>query len=178
MQEIKSLFSHQLVKGLDSELEKIFKSAPHLPKKVVDVLVKIAPYLVLVSGLFMITGGLRSIFDVGSLNRIHTYFMGTPSIYFYLVGILQILTGVVSVMAYKPLKENDLQGWYMLFCLTLLELVMNLLSIFFLRGGLIGLLISLVLSFYILYEVKPAYQTAKVAKTIKKIVKQVKAKKK
>lgn len=178
MQEIKSLFSHQLVKGLDSELEKIFKSAPHLPKKVVEVLVKIAPYLVLISGLFMITGGLRSIFDVGSLNRVYTYFMGTPSIYYYVIGILQILAGAISVMAYKPLKNNDLQGWYMLFCLTMLELVMNLLSIFFLRDGLFGLLISLVISFYILYEVKPAYQSAKVVKAIKKIVKEVKAKKK
>ena len=167
MQKISSLFSHQLVKKLDKELDSVFKSVPHLPKKATEVLVKIAPYLVLVSGLFMITGGLRSIFGAQDFHRIFNLWRTVPSVYFYLTGLLQILAGIISLMAYEPLKNKKIEAWYILFCLSILVLVMNLISILFFRNGLFGLLFSLLISFYLLYEVKPEYSVAKIAKKSK-----------
>jgi uncharacterized membrane protein HdeD (DUF308 family) len=169
MTNIMPLFSHEIVKKLDKELEGVFKNTPHLPSKAVEILVKIAPYLILVSGLFMITGGLSTIFGTSTYNRMMTLFQGTPSFYFYLIGILQILVGIISIMAYKPLKNKEADGWYMLFCLNILELAMNLISVAFLRHGLFGLLLSLIVSFYILYEVKAEY-LATIVSTAKKIV--------
>ncbi|AKM81384.1 MAG: hypothetical protein UT13_C0001G0422 [Candidatus Pacebacteria bacterium GW2011_GWF2_38_9] len=162
MQKILSLFSHPLVKKLDRELEKVFSGVPHLPKKATEILVKIAPYLVLVSGLFMITGGLRSIFGAEDFHRIFNLWRTVPSVYFYITGLLQILAGAISLMAYKPLMNRKIEGWYILFCLSILELVMNLVSVIFFRNGLFGLLFSLLISFYVLYEVKSEYAVAKI----------------
>ena len=169
MTNIMPLFSHEIVKKLDKELEGVFKSAPHLPPKAIEILVKIAPYLILISGLFMITGGLSTIFGASTYNRMMTFFQGVPSLYFYIIGLLQVLVGAISLMAYKPLKNKEADGWYMLFCLNILELAMNLISVVFLRDGLFGLLLSLIISFYILYEVKTEY-LATLTSTVKKIV--------
>ena len=181
MQNIMSLFSHPAIKNLDKELEKIFKNAPHLPKKVTDVLVKIAPYLVLVSGLYLVTVGLRSIFGANDFYQTFNFWRGIPPVYFYLIGLLQILAGAISIVAYKLLKNREFAGWSALFGLTILELAMNVISVIFLRDGIFGLLLSLAVSLYILYEVKPEYSvvksaTVKVAKEIKKAKKEVKSK--
>ena len=173
MQNTTSLFSHPTIKNIDKELEKIFQNVPHLPKKAVEILAKIAPYLTLVSGLFLITGGLRSIFGANDYYRIFNFWKSIPPVYFYLTGLLQIVSGVVSVSIYKPLKNYELQGWFGLLCLSLLGLVMNLISVFFFRDGLFGLLFSLAISLYILYEVKPEYG---LAGTIMAKVEKVKAK--
>lgn len=181
MQNIMSLFSHPAIKNLDKELENIFQNAPHLPKKAIDILVKIAPYLVLISGLFLVTGGLRSIFGANDFYQTFNFWRGISPVYFYLIGLLQILAGAISIVAYKLLKNRDFAGWSALFGLTLLELAMNIISVIFLRDGIFGLLLSLVISLYILYEVKPEYgvvksAAAKVVKEVKKVKKEVKSK--
>lgn len=157
MQNITSLFSHKIIKDIDKELEKVFQNAPHLPKKAIEILAKIAPYITLVSGLFLITSGLRSIFGANDYYRIFNFWKGIPPIYFYLTGVLQIISGVVSVSIYKPLKNYELQGWFGLLCLSILGLIMNLISVFFFKDGLFSLLFSLLISLYILYEIKSEY---------------------
>ena len=173
MQKIISVFSHPMIKKLDIELEKVFENAPHLPKKVVDVLVKIIPYLILISGLFLITGGLRSIF--GSKNFYNIFYMwrGISPIYFYLVGSLQVVAGVISVMIYQPIKAKKVEGWFALLGLTILELLMNMISVVFLNGRIFGLLFGLLISLYFLYEIKSAYlpNIIKKTKSIKKSTK-------
>lgn len=181
MQNIISLFSHPIIKNLDKELSKVFENAPHLPKKVTEILAKIAPYLILISGLFLITGGLRSIFGAHDFYRIFNFWKGIPPFYFYVEGVFQILLGVISVIAYKPLKDRQMDGWYALFCLTALELFMNIFSVIFLRDGFFGLILSLAISLYILYEVKAEYGlvksvTQKVVKEVAKVKKAVKNK--
>jgi hypothetical protein len=193
MQNITSLFSHKIIKDIDNELEKVFQNVPHLPKKAVEILAKIAPYLTLVSGLFLITGGLRSIFGANDFYRIFNAWKGVPPLYFYLTGLLQILAGVISISIYKPLKNYELKGWFGLLCLSILGLVMNLVSVFFFKDGLFGLLFSLAVSLYILYEVKPEYglvgtiinkveevkaKVAKVKTEIKKVETEIKSKNK
>ncbi len=162
MQKIISVFSHPMLQKLDKELLKIFANAPHLPKKVVDVLVKIAPYLVLISGLFLISGGLRSIFGFKSLNNVLGFLVNIPSVYFYLIGLLQIVAGIISVAAYQPLKNNLMSGWLALLGLTILELLMNVVSVIFLGSGIFGLLLGLLISLYFLYELRDSYSPSQV----------------
>lgn len=181
MQNIMSLFSHPIIKNLDLELEKIFQNAPHLPKKAIDILVKITPYLVLISGLYFVVGGLRSIFGINNFYLIFNFWKGISPVYFYLIGLLQILAGAISIVAYKPLKNRGLVGWSALFGLTILELAMNIISVIFLGSGVFGLLLSLVISLFVLYEIKPEYgviqsATTKVVKEVKKVKKEVKSK--
>ncbi len=157
MLNLSPVLKHPTFQKLDQELEAVFANAPHLPKKVVDVLVKIAPYMMLVSGLFMITGGLQSIFGANSFYRMMDLWMNTPPFYFYLIGLLQIVAGALSIIAYQPLRSRLLEGWQIMFILTWLSLLMNLVSVGFFRDGLFGLLLSLLLSLYLIYELRPAY---------------------
>lgn len=157
MQKIISVFSHPMLQKLDSELLKIFANAPHLPKKVVDILVKIAPYLVLISGLFLVSGGLRSIFGFKSLNNVLGFLVNIPSIYFYIIGLLQILAGVISIAAYQALKNKLMIGWLALLGLTILELLMNIISVIFLNTDIFGLLLGLLIGLYFLYELRDSY---------------------
>lgn len=170
MQKIISVFSHPMIKKLDSELEKVFENAPHLPKKVLDILVKIAPYLVLISGLFLITGGLRSVFGTKSFYNTFYFWKSVSPVYFYVVGSLQVIAGVISVMIYQPLKDKKIDGWFALLGLTILELLMNIISVVFLNGGIFGLLFGLLISLYFLYEIKGNYSSGliKKIKSIKK----------
>lgn len=167
MINLQPVLSHPTLKKIDQELEAVFQKAPHLPKKVTAVLAKITPYLVLVSGLFLITGGLRSMLGANDFQKIFEFWTGIPPVYFYITGFLQIIAGALSVMAFQPLKNRSLDGWLILLLLTGLTLVMNIISIFFFRDGLFGLLLSLLLSLYVLYELKSEY-LPKANKKIKK----------
>lgn len=170
MPNIRALLSHPTLLKLDSELETVFANAPHLPEKVIEILVKIVPYMVLISGLFMVTGGLQSIFGATEFYRILDLWRDVPSYYFYLVGVLQIIGGVLSIMAFKPLRDKLATGWQFMFVLSILNALMNLISVIFIRQGLFGLLIGLLLSFYFLYELKPTYfgTKSKIEKNTKK----------
>jgi len=181
MQKIISFFSHPAIKKLDKEFTKIFENAPHLPKKATDILVKIIPYLVLISGLLLISGGLRSIFGFGSLHNALSFLVNVPSIYFYVIGFLQVITGIVSIAAYQPLKDRKIEGWFVLLGLNILELLMNIVSVIFLSDGIFGLLLGLLIGLYFLYEIKSSYAqsgTALLGKKAKAIVKKVKSTKK
>jgi len=162
MQKIISVFSHPMLKKLDSELLKIFENAPHLPKKVTEILVKIAPYLILISGLFLVSGGLRSIFGFKNFYNVLNLWSNIPSAYFYVIGFLQIVAGIISIVAYQPLKDKKMEGWLALLGLTILELLMNIISVIFLNSGIFGLLLGLLISLYVLYELRSDYLPNKI----------------
>lgn len=164
MVNLNQVLSHSALIKIDQELTTVFKNAPHLPKKVTEVLVKIAPYMVLVSGLFMITGGLQSIFGARSFHRLLDLWANIPPIYFYLSGLIQIGAGVLSVMAYKPLKEKQAEGWMMLLLLNFISIILNFITLLFFRQGLFGLLLGALLGFYVLYELRYAYKKVKTSK--------------
>lgn len=164
MQKIISVFSHPMIKKLDSELEKVFENAPHLPKKVIDVLVKIIPYLILISGVFLITGGLQSIFGTKSFHNVFYFWRNVSPAYFYVVGSLQVVAGIISIIIYQPLKDKKIDAWLALLGLIILELLMNVISVIFLGGGIFGLLFGLLISLYFLYEIKNNYSTKKSSK--------------
>ncbi len=164
MSNLNQVLSHTALIKIDQELNNVFKNAPHLPRKVTDILVKIAPYMILVSGLFMITGGLQSIFGARSFHRLLDLWANIPPVYFYLTGLIQIGAGVLSVMAYKPLKDKQAEGWMMMLLLNLVSIVLNFITLLFFRQGLFGLLLGALLGFYLLYELRYAYKKAKTNK--------------
>lgn len=165
MQKIISVFSHPMIKKLDSEFVKIFENAPHLPKKITEVLVKIAPYLILISGLFLITSGLRSVFGNRNFYNAFYFWKNISPIYFYVIGLLQVIVGVISVMIYQPLKDRKIDAWFALLGLAILELLMNMVGVIFLNNSIFSLLLGLLISLYFLYEVKGHYMPVAVKKT-------------
>lgn len=161
MINLNPVLSHSTFTKLDAEINNVFKSVPHLPKKVVDVLVKIAPYLVLISGLFMITGGLQVLFGAQSLHQFWGAWTNVPPAYFYFTGVTQIILGLLSLKAYQPLKAKSAEGWQIMLLINLLSFVMNIIGMLFFRQGLFGLLISTLISFYLLYELRASYKKTK-----------------
>lgn len=157
MQKIISFFSHPVIKKLDKELEKIFENAPHLPAKAIDIIVKIISYLILISGLFMISSGVHSIFGAKDFYNTFKFWKDIPSVYFYIIGLMQILTGIASVAAYQPLKDKKIDGWFVLLGLVILELLMSITNVIFLGNGIFGLLLGLLIGLYFLYEIKSNY---------------------
>ena len=172
MQNINALFSHSVIKKIDKELAKIFQGTPHLPKKVINLIVQVGPYLLLISGLYLIVNGLSSIAGANYSYQMINFLRGISPIYFYLIGLLEILAGTISLITYKPLKNRELNGWFALLCLSLLETIMSVISVIVFRSGLFSSLLSLLISFYLLYEIKPEYS---VVKTLLVKTKKVKA---
>jgi hypothetical protein len=71
--------------------------------------------------------------------------------------LLQIAAGIISVIIYQPLKNAKIEACFALLGLSILELFMNLISVAFLNRGIFGLLLSLLISLYFLYEIKSNY---------------------
>ncbi len=157
MKNITSLYTSPIIKKLDKNLEQIFKKAPHLPKALVGIIVKIIPYLILISGLLLVISGFNTIYSVRSPHQLISSWYGIAPVYFYLIGLLRILMGSIALIAYKPLKNRKLNGWFILFCLSFLELIMNLCSVLLFVSGLLSALLSLLINLYVLYEIKSAY---------------------
>jgi hypothetical protein len=179
MSNLTSLYSSPVIKKLDKKLEPIFKNMPHLPKTLVKIVVKIIPYLILISGLFLIIRGFSTIFNARASHQLINSWYGTAHVYLYLIGLLQILVGSIYLIAYQPLKNRKFNGWLILFDLSFLELIVNLCSALLVGAGLLGSLLNLFISLYVLYEIKSAYsplqslinKTTEITTLVKKEVK-------
>jgi len=144
----------------------LFKTLPALPKGLVEFLVKIAPYLALLSAvvtivfgpLFGLLGTLASILSVSPVYMI----------WVILTLVVMIAEAILWILAYKPLQARAMQGWIYMFWASALSAVDGALGI--LNGdlgSLIGALIGLAISFYILFQMRPFY--GKVAAAVEKM---------
>ncbi len=144
--------------GTLSQLEKTLdvyfgQKAPALPKNIREILVKIAPYLVLIGVIFSIPAvlallGLGAIFTPLSLG------LGVRYGYGYILGIVFLIVSLVlSVMALPGLFKRQRRAWQLMFYSSLLSAVHSLLIL-----SLGSLIIGTLLSWYILFQVKSLYK--------------------
>jgi len=134
---------------INPSLEEVFlKKLPSLPDNIVEIIVKVTPWLVLIVGVMSIpvilavlgVGGIFSVFPLISGRRVFVY------------GIVALVQLVVELMAVPKLFKKELEGWKLLFwanTLGILTAVLNA-SVF----GLLGVAIS----YYILYQIRAAYK--------------------
>ncbi|MEK7571468.1 MAG: hypothetical protein AAB553_04270 [Patescibacteria group bacterium] len=129
-------------------LEGVFKQAPHLPKNIQEVLVKIAPILALVFGILGIIVGLGAIgiSPVAILGGVEASFMVMAS------GVLAIVSSILMLMAYPKLTKHAYAGWTLLFWSEAISAVSAVLSLSV--GGVLGIIIG----FYLLFEIKGQYK--------------------
>lgn len=135
---------------LETRLDNLFKKAPSLPAEIIGLIVDYGPYLALISGAL----GLFSILSAGF--RLGVFFgplglVGLSLVNYYLQIILNIIASVILILSFKPLKEKKYRGWQMLFYLTLIYAVFAI--FLFNLGGLVGV----ILSFYILFQIRGKY---------------------
>ncbi len=163
----------KIISDLENSLEKPMKDLPALPKGFRDFLVKIVPWLALIGGIFGVISAWNiyrwtTIGDdyVDLANEISRAYGGTTitnnswSMFLYLaVGVL-LVTSIIYIMAFSPLKNYQKKGWDLLFIALLLNLAYGVVLLFTDYGGFsnfIGTLIGSAIGVYLLFQLRDYY---------------------
>lgn len=137
---------------LEKELEPIFLGKfPPFSESVKEFLVHYGPYFILVLSIIGILG-LVTAFGIGGA----ALGLGAVSVgigfNFYLSIALGIITLIMYVMAFSPLRARKRQGWNLLYYALLIGLVSNLIQL-----SILGALISGVIGFWVLFQIREKY---------------------
>jgi hypothetical protein len=136
---------------LENEIGGVFKNFPPFPDNVKEILVKIAPYLAMI-GVFFGGLALLAVLGIGgSFGNIGAMAYGS-SVQYYIA--MAILAGQLAlyVLAITPLMKRQKKGWDLMYYSQLLGLVSNLITL-----SIIGFIISFVIGFWILFQVREKY---------------------
>lgn len=136
---------------------KVFDGVPHLPKGLVNFLVKITPWLVLLVGVFSVFGGLSAVFGNGFNQALVAEYIGLGRSYFVIAGLFSLVLGFLYLMAFKPLKDLKKEGWMYLFWARIVGVAQAVVMTIYASEGFIGTIIGFILAFYLLYEIKKSY---------------------
>jgi hypothetical protein len=141
----------------------VFKNLPHLPKSIVDILVKITPWLALLGGVLgLIAGPLIGLLgSLGSVLALSPYLMVMTLV----SAAVLIINSVLLLMAFGPLRRNEMRGWVLLFWAEMLRAVDIVLSaVQGDTGSIIGSVLGLLIGLYILFEIRGSYHGSAKAK--------------
>lgn len=136
--------------GLQKQASGLYDSLPDLPSSWVNFLVKIAPVLAIIGGVFSLLGALP-MFGLGTMAL--PFLMVGKSTALYIMGVLSIITGVMLLSAVKPLKDRRKIAISILFWSSVLNTIGSLMI-----NLALGPILGLVIGFYFLFQVQPRYQ--------------------
>lgn len=141
------------------QIDGYLKNFPHLPDSFTDVIVSIIPWLVAISGVLTAINGLQYILNSIGANNMALPFVA-PSSYWFLMGVLYIVSAYLSLLAFPLLKEKTYSGWVLLFWNIVLSWAGAILTILFIPTNMIGTILGSVLGTYIVFEIKKYYATS------------------
>lgn len=167
-----------VVKQLETTIEGLFKSAPPMPENAKKSLVNAWPWIALVFGVLqlLVALGLWGIVSAAerAVNVANTYSMiyagqtvslsALDKTAIYLGLIVLVVDAVILLRAYPELKKRTRRGWDLLFLGSLLNLLYAVVSLFINQRGVGSFVFSLLgsaVGFYLLFQVKSHYHTAK-----------------
>lgn len=133
----------------------LHKKAPfHIPPNGREAIVKIGPWIALVLMILalpaiLVALGLSAIFAPAAYMY-GGYHTGAG---FMLQGLLSLMALVMQAIALPGLFKRALKSWYLLYYAALISAVAQLLG-----GQVIGMLVGLIISLYILFEIKEYYK--------------------
>ncbi len=131
---------------LEAELEPIFtKQLPSFPDNIKDLLVKIAPFLAIITVIF-------GVFGVG-LTALLSPFAWFAGSFIYGIGIIFLVVMVIlEGMAIPGLFAQKMQGWRLMYYAQFVSVIYSLCMGSWLSG-----LIGAFIGFWILFQVKEKY---------------------
>ncbi len=134
-----------------------FKNAPHLPKNITEILVKISPYLIVLG----LIGEVLAILGMLALVALSPIFS--------IVGlVVSAVSAFLMFSAFTPLKNREMKGWVLLFWIQLFSVAGTVVSAL---GGhfesIVGAVVGLAIGLYILFEMRSFY--GPVQATVKKV---------
>lgn len=143
----------KMMMDFEKKLEDFFiKKLPGLPKNIKEIIVKYGPYLAVV----LLVLSIPVILGLFGLFIVTTPFalMGGSKGFNYVISIvfgLAIL--ILQIMAISGLFKRQMRAWKLLFYISLIEAISNLLEL-----DLAGLIVGTGLSWYILFQIKSFYK--------------------
>ncbi|SKB55241.1 hypothetical protein [Dyadobacter psychrophilus] len=137
---------------LEKELEPIFlQKFPPFSEAVKEFLVQYGPYFMLVLSIIGIFGLLTALGIGGAALGLGAVSTGI-GFNFYLGIALGVITLIMYVLAFSPLRARKRQGWNLLYYALLIGLVSNLIQL-----SILGALISGVIGFWVLFQIREKY---------------------
>lgn len=142
---------------LEGVIEEYFgKKAPALPANIKEVIVKIAPYLIIVA-LILTLPAIFVLLGLGGLSTTLAPVGGAQSVSavptMWLSILLLIPVVILEAMAIPGLFSRKITAWRYLYWSQLITVVSGLVQF-----NIIGAITSAVIGFYILFQVKSLYK--------------------
>jgi hypothetical protein len=151
-------------KQLVKPLENLYAKAPALPVGAREFIVSIAPWVALILGILSVVGFALSLLGWGSLAAVaplaagmHVGFTGLLLV----ASVLGLVSGVLYLLAFKPLQKRALKGWNLLFWVLLINAVSAVVSgvaVFLNPFSIVWALVWLAIELYFLLQVKSYYK--------------------
>ena len=137
---------------LEATLEKYFgKQAPQLPKSIKKIIVDFGPWLLIISILTSLPGLITTFGFSFSAYPYHR--MWGRSSWGITYVVISILTCGLSIAALPGLFKKSIKGWRLVFYTSLISLISPLITL-----NLIGFVVSAVLSWYFIFQIKSYYK--------------------
>lgn len=142
---------------LEGMLNEYFgKKAPALPQNVKEIIVKIAPFLAIISVIFTLPAILL-LLGLGSLATVLSPLGGVssvssiPTMWFGIILLIPVV--ILEVMAIPGLFARAAKAWRYMYLAQLITVVSSLVQF-----NIIGAILSALIGFYILFQVKSFYK--------------------
>jgi hypothetical protein len=132
--------------------EYLGKKAPALPPGVKSFLVLVAPWLIIIS-ILMALPAVLLLLGINAFLPGLFYYQAIGSVNFTLVLLIETLALVFNLIALPGLFKKTVSGWTWVYYAVLAQTLASLFSAN-LAGGIIGLIISM----YILFQVRSYYR--------------------
>lgn len=147
--DVKTMFGQ-----LEITLDLYFaKKAPAMPENVKEALVKYGPYITAIL-MFMALPLILGLLGLGAVLSPFAYLGGVRYGFgFSFTTLFTLAILVLQGLALPALFKRQISGWRMMYYVSLLQVVENLL-----RFDLGGLIIGGIISFYILFQIKSYYK--------------------
>lgn len=155
MDKVKKIFNfvnNKPFTDVENVIANTFIKFPRLPKEISDVIVSFAPYLVLLGGVIGILS-ILTLFSIGNVFFNSVFATGFGFLpFFYITVIASVITGIMMVISFEDLKAKIIFGWRLVFWSFTISVITMVITLNF-----FGALISAVISWYILVQVKELY---------------------
>lgn len=166
--------SPDAMKVIDS-FESIFKDLPHLPKGITKFLASLLPWVAGFVGVVSILSALvltPLVFGLEAAVNTMARQMGIvpagyegEGIVYYLVSIvILVMIGWLYVAAFGPLRRKEAIGWTYIFWGNIISVVQVVVGIIFIGSNIVTSVISVLIGFYVLFEMKPLFSKSKQSK--------------
>lgn len=137
---------------LEKELEPIFlQKFPPFSESVKEFLVQYGPYIILVLSIIGVLGLVTALGVGGAIFGAGGASVGI-GFNFYVGLALGVVTLVMYLMAFSPLKARRRAGWNLLYYALLVGLISNLIQLSF-----FGFIIGGIIGFWVLFQIREKY---------------------